>query len=338
MTTIKNPELSLNHQQESLERTLNADLQMLIIDAIERGIKNDYADLKTFAQEKGYDQIAQIKAYLSKNKENLTQETIQQLAQTLDLDTHPLWQQKTRDELVNILAEQEKAYKKAKSVFKTPEIQFAIDRIVQKSGISDQTVKSRLQAEIQKRMPNYKILNQGLSYLNAIPLKPLSDTETQSLSQISSLFSNLRRKPAHPLNAQLTEKKQVLAENLAPFLDTNPAGQKISKNQLQSAIHLCQEFQTLLQDWSYGARQKLSPSEEALSTRAHELSELLKHRYTARVDRFQDTKMAENYSKIQAMKTEQEKSGIIVEGFESRGKIIDHIRENLQSRKNTLLT
>lgn len=239
MTTIKNPELSLNHQQESLERTLNADLQMLIIDAIERGIKNDYTDLKTFAQEKGYNQIAQIKAYLRKNKENLTQETIQQLAQTLDLDTHPLWQQKTRDELINILSEKEKAYKKEKSIFETPEAQLAIERIVQKSGISEKTVKSRLQAEIQKRMPNYKILNQGLHYLNAIPLQARNDTDHQSLSQISSLFSNLRRKPTHPINTQLTKKKQALAKSLAPFLDSNPAAQKISQKQLHNALHNC---------------------------------------------------------------------------------------------------
>lgn len=338
MTTIKNPELSLNHQQESLERNLNADLQMLIIDAIERGIKNDYTDLKTFAQEKGYNQIAQIKAYLRKNKENLTQETIQQLAQTLDLDTHPLWQQKTREELINILSEKEKAYKKEKSIFETPEAQLAIERIVQKSGISEQTVKSRLQAEIQKRMPNYKILNQGLHYLNAIPLQARNDTEHLSLSQISSLFSNLRRKPTHPLNTQLTKKKQALAKSLAPFLDSNPAAQKISQKQLHNALHNCWEIQHLLQDWSYSTRQKLAPSEETLSARAQQLAELLQHRYSARINYFQDTKMAENYTKLQTMKAEQEKSGIIVEGFESREKIVAKIRENLQARRNTLLT
>lgn len=75
-----------------------------------------------------------------------------------------------------------------------------------------------------------------------------------------------------------------------------------------------------------------------MSARAQQLAELLQHRYSARINYFQDTKMAENYTKLQAMKAEQEKSGIIVEGFESREKIVAKIRENLQARRNTLLT
>lgn len=322
MTTIKNPELSLRNQQESLERSLNADLQMLIIDAIERGLspylpdletfardkgyEDNFSEIKTFAQDKGYDQIASLRAYLRKNKESLTQDTIQKLETALNLNSNPLWKQKTRDELKKILEEKKENYQQERSVFHILKVKISLDRIVQTSGIDDQKVKSWLQNEIDMRMPNYKILNQGLNYLKAIPLKPLNDAEKETLSQVSEFFAQLRRKPDHPLHAQLDEKKKALQENLAPFLAPDPASQTISQKQLQDTIHVAIQMKTLLQDWSYATRQKLSPSEEALSVRIENLAETLRLRYTARVDRFQDTKMAENYLRLQAMKKEQE--------------------------------
>lgn len=307
MTTINNPELSLNHQQETLEKTLNADLQMLIIDAIERGIENDYQELRSFAEENKYADLAKMKAYLRTSQEQFSQETIKEIEATLKLSHHPKWQQKTREELLAILAEKEKTYQQARLKFKAPEVQFALDRIVKKSGIDEETVKAWLAQELERRMPNYQMLNQGLNYAQKIPLKPLDDQENELFSQLSSLFTKLRRNPKHPLANTLQEKKNQLQNLLKPFQSENLAKETISFHQLLQIRKQCFALQTLLQDWSYASHHKLSPSEEALITRAQQLSDLLDARYHARMGRFQDTKMAENYLRLQAMKKEQER-------------------------------
>lgn len=168
-------------------------------------------------------------------------------------------------------------------------------------------MKAWLAQELERRMPNYQMLNQGLNYAQKIPLKPLDDQENELFSQLSSLFTKLRRNPKHPLANTLQEKKNQLQNLLKPFQSENLAKETISFHQLLQIRKQCFALQTLLQDWSYASHHKLSPSEEALITRAQQLSDLLDARYHARMGRFQDTKMAENYLRLQAMKKEQER-------------------------------
>lgn len=336
----------------TLEEILAQEMQMLTIDALDKWLSL-FPDLKKFLLDKGYQEIAELKAYLRIRGEKTHQDILKhtqdhnkdKILHILQFGEKHNRTEHTSQALQTLLEQKQEHYQTMRQNFQKEinksDFHLDVARIVKNSGIDEAEVKQWLQDKANQRLWQFQMIDQGMHYLSHIPLQ-------REWSKIFDAFPNLlggfehfvNNNPNHLL-VKAKDGKTSIPEQVAQMktiLSEIQQSQTVSKQMIDQLKKIAYHIKIALQDYSFNQHVDLNPREENLIARSDNIQTLLDGFYSQVVEKYQDTKIADNTMKLKNLQQQKEQNAIIVEGLPSREKIVAEIHDKLQKNKNILLT